>query len=72
MATPREKALLALYDVAYGGKYSNLAVKEQLSGDMSALDKAFLTQLVYGTVRYKLTIDYIIEKNSDIKLKKLS
>ena len=72
MATPREKALLALYDVAYGGKYSNLAVKGQLKGDMSALDKGFLTQLVYGTVRYKLTIDYIIEKNSDIKLKKMS
>lgn len=72
MATPREKALLALYDVFYGGKYSNLAVKEQLSGDLSALDKGFITQLVYGTVRYKLTLDYIIGKNSDIKLKKLS
>ena len=72
MDTPREKALLALYDVFYGGKYSNLAVKERLKGDMTALDKGFLTQLVYGVVRYKLTLDYIIGQNSDIKLRKLS
>lgn len=72
MASPREKALLALYDVFYGGAYSNMAVKEQLKGDMSAVDKSFVTQLVYGTVRYKLTLDFIIENNSDIKLKKMS
>lgn len=72
MITPRERALLALYDVFYGGAYSNMAVKNQLRGDISPVDKGFITQLVYGTVRYKLTIDYIIEKNSDIKLKKMS
>ena len=72
MTTPRERALLALYDVFYGGAYSNMAVKEQLLCDMPAKDKNFIAQLVYGTVRYKLTLDYIIEQNSDIKLKKLS
>lgn len=72
MATPREKALLALYDVFYNGAYSNAAVKKQLKGNLESVDKNLITQLVYGTVRYKLTIDYIIEKNSDIKLKKMS
>lgn len=72
MTAPREKALLALYDVFYGGAYSNMAVKNALKGELSNTDKNFISQLVYGTVRYKLTIDYIIEKNSDIKLKKMS
>nr|MCR4719656.1 16S rRNA (cytosine(967)-C(5))-methyltransferase RsmB [Bacillota bacterium] len=72
MVSAREKALLALYDVFYKGTYSNLAVKDYLKGDMQEVDKGFVTQLVYGTVRYKLTLDYIIGKNSDIKLKKMS
>lgn len=72
MVSAREKALLALYDVFYKGTYSNLAVKEHLKGSMQEVDKGFVTQMVYGTVRYKLTIDYIIGKNSDIKLKKMS
>ena len=70
--TAREKALLALYDVFYNGKYSNMAVKNVLKGEPSSIDKNFIAQLVYGTVRYKLTLDYIIEKNSKTKLKKLS
>lgn len=72
MIAPREKALLALYDVFYNGAYANMAVKNALKGNFSTTDKNFIAQLVYGTVRYKLTIDYIIEKNSDIKLKKMS
>lgn len=70
--TAREKALLALYDVFYNGCYSNMAVKTALKDEPSSTDKNFIAQLIYGTVRYKLTIDYIIEKNSKIKLKKLS
>ena len=69
---PREKALLALYDVFYEEKYSNMAVKDALKGENAGIDKNFIAQLIYGTVRYKLTLDYIIEKNSDIKLKKMS
>ena len=69
---PREKALLALYDVFYKGTYSNMAVKDALKGDMSDIDKNFTAQLIYGTVRYKLMLDYIIEQSSDVKLKKLS
>jgi 16S rRNA (cytosine967-C5)-methyltransferase len=72
MISTREKALLTLYDVFYKGTYSNLALKEHLKGDIKSIDKGFITQLVYGTVRYKLTIDYIIGKHSDIKLKKMS
>lgn len=72
MITVREKALLTLYDIEFKDKYSNLALKDALSGDMEKRDKAFCTQLVYGVVRRKLTLDYIISRYSKVKLKKLS
>lgn len=72
MITPREKALLTLYDIEFKDKYSNLAIKDALSADMQKRDKAFCTQLVYGVVRKKLTLDYIISRYSKVKLKKLS
>ena len=72
MVKPREKALLALYAVFFEGEYSNMAVKKALKGELSNTDKNFIAQLVYGTVRYKLTIDFIIEQNSNVKLRKMS
>lgn len=72
MQNQREIALLALYDIEYGGTYSNLAIKNYLSPDMDRQAKAFITSLVYGVTRRKLTLDYIILKYSKIKLKKLS
>lgn len=72
MISPREKALLTLYDIEFKEKYSNLALKETLLHDVQRRDKAFITQLVYGVVRRKLTLDYIISQYSKVKLKKLS
>lgn len=72
MISPREKALLTLYDIEYKDKYSNMAIKDALSGMTERREKAFITQLVYGVVRRKLTLDYIISKYSSVKLKKLS
>ena len=72
MANAREKALLTLYEIEYNGAYSNMALKKAVSHDLIKQDKALLTQLVYGVVRYKLTLDYIISRYSKIKLKKLS
>jgi len=68
----RETALKTLYEIEYDGAYSNMALKSALSGEILRVDKAFITQLVYGVVRYKLTLDYIISKFSSIKIKKLS
>lgn len=70
----REAAVLTLYDVFYNGAYSNLALKEMLNKckGMKQEDKRLLTNLVYGTVSQCFTIDYIIEKYSSIKLKKIA
>lgn len=72
MINPREAALLALYEIEYAGTYSNMAVKEAAIKVEDGRDKGLVTQLVYGTVRMKLTLDYIISRYSKIKLKKLS
>lgn len=68
----REIALKILYEIEYNGAYSNMALKTALPCDLSRVDKSFITQLVYGVTRYKLTLDYIISKFSSVKLKKLS
>ncbi len=72
MPNPREVALLALYEIEYGGAYSNMAVKDALKKLDDSRDKGLVTQLVYGVVRRKLTLDYIISKYSKVKIKKLS
>lgn len=72
MQNPREAALMALYEIEYGGAYSNMAVKKVLPRIEDARDKGLVTRLVYGVVRRKLTLDYIISRYSKVKLKKLS
>ena len=62
MQNPREAALLALYEIEYDGAYSNMAVKSSLQKLTDNRDKGLVTQLVYGVVRRKLTLDYIISK----------
>ncbi len=72
MQNPRKIALLALYDIEYNGAYSNMALKNHITDDIKRQDKALITTLVYGVIRRKLTLDYIISKYSKIKIKKLS
>ena len=68
----REKALKTLYEIEYNGAYSNLALKNTLKSDTQPQDKAFITTLVYGVLDKKITLDYIIQKRSKLKLKKIS
>ena len=49
-----------LKNITSKGQYSNLALKKRLKFDVSKQDRAFVTQLVYGTLEHLLTIDYII------------
>lgn len=73
MANTRETALLILCDIYENGAYSNMALKNALAkSDYSPQDRAFVTNLVYGTVKRRITIDYVISQFSKIKLKKLS
>ena len=70
---PREVALKILYDVNQNGAYSNIVMNKFLEGnDLKDVDRGLVTELVYGTLKWMLTIDYIIEQYSKVKLKKLS
>ncbi len=72
MKSARETALLILYKTEYEGAYPNLELKTAIPAEMQQRDRAFVTTLVYGVISKKLTLDYIIEQYSKIKIKKLS
>lgn len=70
---PRETALKILYDINKKGAYSNISLNKYLNEqEFRDVDKGFITDIVYGTLKWRLTIDYLIEKFSSIKMKKLS
>jgi len=71
--TARETALKILYDINEKGAYSNISINKYFNfHELKEIDKAFVTELVYGTVKWKLTIDWIIEQFSRVKLSKIS
>ena len=56
----REIAFRVLLAVE-GGAFANLALDEYLEKhELIAADRAFVTELVYGTVKYKLKLDWVI------------
>ncbi|MDO5398579.1 MAG: 16S rRNA (cytosine(967)-C(5))-methyltransferase RsmB [bacterium] len=69
----RELAVKTLYEITYNGAFSNIAVKNALAGkNMSKQDKDFFSRIVYGTLDKELTLDYMINRLSKVKLKKIS
>lgn len=56
----RHIAYDTLKNIINNGQYSNLALKEAFNKDIPKQDRAFITQLVYGTLEHLITIDYII------------
>ena len=74
MDKARETAMLIVHDVSFKGAYANMALKDyfQKNKALSNMDKAFATNIVYGTIKFQITIDYIIGCYSKIKLKKIS
>jgi 16S rRNA (cytosine967-C5)-methyltransferase len=70
---PREIALKIIYDINENGAYSNISINKYLEGnELRDLDKGFITELVYGTVKWRLSLDWVIQQFSKIKLKKIS
>lgn len=59
MTNAREKALRVLIAVDEQGAYSNLQLHQALQGTQEQ-DAAFIKQLVYGTVAYRLSLDYLL------------
>lgn len=74
----REIALKVLYEVNEKDAYSNIALDKAFkqirkeSQVFSDKDFGFISEIVYGTVSWRLTIDEIIKKYSNIRLKKIS
>ena len=55
----RQLALAILEEVFLEGAYSNIALNKQLTASsLSSSDKGLVTELVYGTVARKLTLDW--------------
>lgn len=68
---PRELALKALYQIDVEKAYSNLILQKLLRNfGGSELDRAFITELVYGSVRWKYTLDWLISRFTNKPLKK--
>lgn len=63
---------LKILQKATDGEYLNLVFQDCLKATpLSASDTAFVKELVFGVFRNKILLDYIIRKNSSIRLKKI-
>ena len=72
MADARLTAVRLLQKMDSGGGYSNIILDSALGEtDLSPKDKAFAAALFYGVIERRLTLDYIIEKNSSVPFVKL-
>lgn len=71
--TARQLALKVLYEVEKNGAYPGIELKKQLSAsDLSVVDKGFATEIVYGVLKNRTRLDFVISKYSKQKLKKIS
>ncbi len=69
----REIAVFVLADILEEGAYNNIILNKTLNkhSDMTGVQKAFITELVNGTLRNLINIDYIIDKFSKTPVKKM-
>ncbi len=71
--TTREYILNILVDIDKNNAYSNLTINKCLKDSkLEAIDRRFVTEIVYGVLENKLYLDYIISLLSTIKIKKLN
>ncbi len=63
MDKAREKALKILAQVHQQGAYANVALAKELrQGELTDMDRRFVTELVYGAVKAGDTLDWVIKK----------
>ncbi|MEP9851717.1 16S rRNA (cytosine(967)-C(5))-methyltransferase RsmB [Staphylococcus aureus] len=66
----RELAFETLQDVINEKAYSNIIINEILSNnELNRADKGLFTELVYGTLKRKYTLDYLLKPFVQTKLK---
>lgn len=71
----RDLTLKILYDINEKKAYSNIVLDKYINKnreELSNLDIGFISELVYGVITWKLTLEYIVQKYSKIKIKKMS
>lgn len=61
MKNARLSAFDMLYDIIYGGAYSNIVLEKGLKA-VESKDKGFVSRLVYGVIERRLSLDYAINK----------
>ena len=66
----RKLALEILLEISRGG-YSNLVLDKYLKRVKDARDRALVTEMVYGILRLKNRLDYIIKQFASIPIKKM-
>lgn len=72
MANSRKTAFKVLLKIEQDGAYSNIALNNAVKeSELSPLDAAFTSALVYGVLERKITLDYIIKQYSKIPLRKI-
>lgn len=69
----RYVAVKTLYDIDVNKSFSNIKLNEYFKKyNLEQLDRAFASEILYGTIRWKLRIDYLLQKFSKIKVSKIS
>lgn len=71
----REIALKILYKIDVEDAYSNIALDEMINKNRNVLnerDIGLISEIVYGVTTWRLTLDEIVKKYSNIRLKKIS
>lgn len=72
MVNARKVIVDVLNEVFFKNSYSNISLNNALKNSgLNASDKALVTEVVYGTIKYKYTIDIILKKFITIKFNKL-
>ncbi|MCK8823616.1 16S rRNA (cytosine(967)-C(5))-methyltransferase RsmB [Fuchsiella alkaliacetigena] len=70
--TGRQVALEVIYRVNEEGAYSNLALNQLFNKySLAKREKPLATELVYGSLRWRNTLDWILKQFADRKLKKM-
>ncbi len=72
MAKPREVVFHILNEVDVRGAYVDLSLKAHLQKkNLTGRDRALVTEMCYGVVRYLLTLDWLIENVTGRKASKI-
>lgn len=68
----RTAALQSLHSILYQGAYANITVRRTCAHDeLSEVDKKLYTELVYGVLRHKNYLEWLVGRFSKQSLKKL-